>query len=66
MTQINIQIQYLAWDDIYNTENADQAYDTFKEEFVDSYNKFCPAGNVNKRNRLHKPWLSKGIYKCNS
>uniref|UniRef100_A0A8C6U0E0 Reverse transcriptase domain-containing protein n=2 Tax=Neogobius melanostomus TaxID=47308 RepID=A0A8C6U0E0_9GOBI len=50
------------WNEVYNKNDVENAYDTFMEIFSTAYNKNCPIQQFCKNRKTTKcPWLTKGL-----
>ena len=52
-----------SWEEVYATENPDQAYDAFLTTLLESYNKHCPLKLSKPKKKVNQdnPWMTKGL-----
>ena len=58
------ELSQQSWENVLNTNDVNQAYDSFLHIFIDIFNKHFPVKRVSRKSYINKkPWFTKGL-KC--
>lgn len=64
LTGFKLECNQLNWDEIYNEQNPDVAYDIFYTKLMSIYNKYFPDIQGNKIHKVNDlPWITKELKK---
>ena len=63
ITALEEDLSRQTWKDVYETNDPNQAYNTFLSVIVELYNKHCPIRKTPNKiiKRQEKPWITNGI-----
>ena len=61
ITLLRNEIATVDWNNVYKTDDVNEAYGTFYSTFLNIFDKCCPMSKVSVSKRNHKPWFTKGL-----
>ena len=63
LNNLKLQIESHNWDDLIQSNDANQAMSFFVRDFQDMYNETIPTKLIKSKYRSNKPWLTFGLIK---
>ena len=62
LASLSDELSQQSWESVLNTNDVNQAYDTFLHIFTNIFQKHCPVKRVSKKSYINnKPWFTKGL-----
>ena len=63
LDNFHVALSNINWDSMYESTNAQNAFDIFEDNFLTLYNMYFPQNKVKFNRNIHKveAWLSKGL-----